>query len=104
MIPAGALDNVPADVIDAITQAVIDTIADRLLTVPSLRLTSQELRIAIMLGQRLTLGEIAVELKLKHPSDVHTRIRQCCRNNRIDRHDLTLYGTFMAWRSKGFVV
>lgn len=100
MTPEVTLECVAPEALDAITQAVIDRIADRILTIPALQLTSQELRIAILLGRRMTLREIAAELNLKHPSDIHTRIRVCCKKNGIDRHDLTLYGTFMAWRSR----
>lgn len=83
-----------------ITDAVINEIADRIFTVPRLRLSSQELRIALMLGRRMTLKQIAEELNLRHPSDIHTRIRTCCKANGIHRNDLALYGTFMAWREK----
>lgn len=92
-------------VLDQITDSVISQIAARLLAqytqTPAGKpfvLTAQELRIATMMGCGTTMKDIAKAMTFSHPSDVHNRVRACCRRLGITRHQLAVYGAFLAMR------
>lgn len=90
--------------LDSITDSVITEIANRLLiqySAPNgqlIALSPQEFRIALQMGRGVLLKDIAKELGLRHPSDLQRRIRNCCRRHGINRHQLQVYGAFLALR------
>ncbi len=92
--------------IDQVTDAVVTQLADRLLESYTqndgklIALSAQELRIAVLLGQGVTLKEVGKQLSFRHPSDIANRVRTCCRRYGITRHQLAVYGAFLAMRKK----
>lgn len=89
--------DIPSE-LDNVTDAVIEQIASRILQVKQLDLTAQEIRIAIMMGRGMTMKDISHEMGFRHPSDLHNRVRNCCRRNETTRHKLAVYGAFLAMR------
>lgn len=98
LVPAGYSE------LDQITDSVITQIADRLMQQymhpdgRPLILSPQEIRIATMMGRGISLKDIARAMSFHHPSDVGNRVRTCCRKHSITRHQLAVYGAFLALR------
>ncbi len=96
----------PYNALDNITDAVIAQIADRLLARYShsggalILLSAQELRIAVLLGQGVTMKDIGKQLSFRHSSDIANRVRTCCRKHGLTRHQLAVYGAFLNLRKE----
>ncbi len=90
--------------LDEVTDAVVVQLADRLLAHYShangtpILLSTQEMRIALLMGQGVTMTNIGKQLSFRHPSDIANRVRNCCRKHGITRHQLAVYGAFLALR------